>query len=392
MKRILKVRAPIEHTICFDGDWTAQSEITGTIVCNTNDFTNLTGMRVFLVRSGSIHLAELPASRLTFLKYLTSQDNTNLGAGEKLVEGVVTSTRSLEGDKLEQYDFTISIPTSLPPTSQHITYQLLIEAALPRDEVVQTTQNIRIARRTNAPLQLRSSPSVSFPESSLKAKVIFEHREESPNNTHIPATIELSGIEFPPNLAGRRSDTKWLMPREIKWAIEETTVIFSGQPDETGNLPIASATRKESAARISCGSAKLRFKCPFSTPKGHEQEKSGGVLRIPIMLSVPDNSELRANPKLSITGDHLSDTILVTSPPCGVEEERFALLMEYKLRLWIRVGENIYDRVTGSLVDRKPNETAYVVNCDLMSIDDHSMVPPPYEDIRELSSHSSSDT
>jgi hypothetical protein len=194
----------------------------------------------------------------------------------------------------------------------------------------------------------------------------------------------------------RMTETRWLVPREIRWVLEEAAVLVTGCPDATGHVPMSTAHRILKKRQVTTGKEKLKLKYPFTrpgnTPITMHADSSG--LSIPFTISAPKSIPMGDSTALTVAGGHVLHTVLDTTPydPMGLQN-RFAVYLEYRLHIWLRIGEDVFDEASGDLVNRKMDEMAYTVVCPLTQQTTQTqqdgedepvpMIPPSYDGVRE---------
>ncbi|KAF3039357.1 hypothetical protein E8E12_005828 [Didymella heteroderae] len=257
-------------------------------------------------------------------------------------------------------------------------------------------QDLRIIREIAGPVRLEPSRTVSFPETTFAVRASFDPPCFNLKNTTIPTTLRLNGLNLPITNSMRMTETRWLVPREVRWNLEETTVLITGCPDTTGHLPMSTAQRIFKKRQIASGKEKLKLKYPFTrpgnTPVTMHPDKSG--LSIPFTISTPEDIPLGDSSALAVAGGHVLHTVLdiAANDPNGLQK-RFAVYLEYTLHVWLRIGEDVFDETSGDLVNRKMDEMAYTVVCPLVQHSTNTqqgddaepvpIVPPTYDGVWE---------
>jgi hypothetical protein len=193
------------------------------------------------------------------------------------------------------------------------------------------------------------------------------------------------------------NETRWLVPREIRWEFEETAVLITGFPDTTGNLSMATTQRALKKRKLSTGKEKLKLNYPFSR-KGNTPIRvlpDGSGMEIPFFVTAPNCISLSGSTVLSVAGGHILHTVLCSEPSSNpaLPRKRFAVYLEYKLHIWLRIGEDVFDEASGGLVNRKMDEMAYTILCPLSKqsaaqsqddgVEPSSLIPPSYDNVRE---------
>ena len=318
------------------------------------------------------------------------REQFNYDAAEKITECLVTP---VPGSRTNKCNFEILIPSYLPATialsSAEISYALFAICSLPNGKASQSSRELAIFRKNTRAIHLESSRTVSFPESPLAIKASFDTPDLGVKAIIIPTTLQLRGLNLPRTNSMRINETRWLVPREIRWGLEETAVLITGLPDGTGHVPMSTAHRVLSKREVAKGTEKLKLKYPF-TRAGNTfvlmLEDNGGM-EIPFNVTAPKDMKLGNTTALSVAGAHILHTVLdsETALDSGLPQRRFALYLEYKLHTWVRIGEDVFDETSGDLVNRKMDEMAYTVLCPLtmqqapqQEVDDgRSGTPPP---------------
>ncbi|KAF2995225.1 hypothetical protein E8E13_002247 [Curvularia kusanoi] len=323
---------------------------------------------------------------------------------EKLCGVTITPSHAGATSKTVKCDFSLLIPSYLPATvalpSVEVSYAVFATCNLPNGKIVQASQDLHIIREAAKPLHLEPSRTVSFPETTFAVRASFDTPKSGAKNTSIPTTLQLNGLKLPINDSMRTTETRWLVPREIKWELEETAVLITGVPDATGHIPMSSAHRALKKRTLATGKEKLKLRFPFTRPGNTPitllPETNGMQVALPI--SAPATTALGDTTALAVAGGHILHTIQQspsphTQGPC----QRFAVYLEYKLHLWLRIGEDVFDEASGDLVNRKMDEMAYTVVCPLAPTQNDSpraqdtedgepapLIPPSYDGVWEL--------
>ena len=322
---------------------------------------------------------------------------------EKLCSCTITPSQDAGSSKVVTFEFCLSVPSYLPATvalpSVDVTYAVFATCTLPNGKVVQTSETLRIIRQTAKPLHLEPSRTVSFPETTFAVRASFDAPNIGAKNTSIPTNLQLTGLKLPMNDSMRLTETRWLVPREIKWVLEETAVIITGCADATGHIPMSGAHRALKKRTLATGKEKLKLRYPFTrpgnTPVNMLPNNSG--MQVPLRITAPTPLSLGESTALAVAGGHILHTIQSaearTRP--GAPQERFAVYLEYKLHVWLRIGEDVFDEASGDLVNRKMDEMAYTVVCPLTASqagfggqgtvgeEPAPMVPPSYDGVWE---------
>jgi hypothetical protein len=182
-----------------------------------------------------------------------------------------------------------------------------------------------------------------------------------------------------------------MVAREIQWEVEEKATVVSGFPDNTGHLAMHTTARSERKRKICHGKEKLKLKYPFTRPGNTPITMFGETsMGIPVDVKIPKGIDLAGGTTLTVAGGHVLHSVLCSEPSnASTPGVRFALHVEYTLHIWLRMGEDIFDKATGDLVNRKMDEMAYTVVCPLKplygsaevdSLDEPlPVVPPAYE-------------
>ncbi|OAL53627.1 hypothetical protein IQ07DRAFT_667637 [Pyrenochaeta sp. DS3sAY3a] len=364
-------------------------------------------VRVELVRVGRIikggkskHATATKAliSELGFLGSAKDQRTAELdyASAEKISESVIIPT---PGSK-SKCAFRLDIPTHLPPTvelsSVRISYSVVATCDPGTGKLLQSSKPVNIIRQTPGPVNLEPSQTVVYPESPLAIQARFQTLSPSAKRLNIPVALQLHGMLLPPTESMHNNESRWLVPREIRWELEETAVLITGSPDSTGQVPMATAQKVLKKQQLSAGKEKLKLKYPF-TRAGNTVvrmlEEEGGM-EIPINVMAPADTDLSDGRTLSIAGAHILHTVRDCANPLSSSQahSRFAVYLEYKLHIWVRTGEDVFDNASGDLMNRKVDEMAYTILCPLNTQrtprgdgDAHgdeepaTIVPPRYE-------------
>lgn len=323
---------------------------------------------------------------------------------EKLSSCTITPLQKAGSAKTVTFDFCLSIPSYLPATvalpSVNVTYAVFATCTLPNGKVVQTSlHDLRIIRQTAEPLHLEPSRTISFPETTFAVRASFDAPNIGAKNTSIPTTLQLNGLKLPMNDSMRLTETRWLVPREIKWVLEETAVIITGCADATGHIPMSGAHRALKKRTLATGKEKLKLRYPFTRPGNTPVSMlpSNSGMQVPLSITAPTAIALGDSTALAVAGGHILHTVRSAGAHAnpGSPGKRFAVYLEYKLHVWLRIGEDVFDEASGDLVNRKMDEMAYTVVCPLTASQTVSgeqeglgeepapKVPPSYDGVWE---------
>jgi hypothetical protein len=399
-KPTFRIDAPSKHAITFTtGNRASESTLSGCLSIKSLFKTNFSQceIHVYLVRAARWDSVACASSdtRRRFSRILGSSkpsDTLSLANAEKLVQFSTHITVGSESRKAK-CDFSLAIPHYLPPTtalpSTDILYALVAECTTSDGRVLQTSQELQIFRHNTDCIRLQPSLTVTYPESPLAVRVTFAQPLPD-SKTAIPATLCLEGLSLPRKSSMRVTETRWMVAREIQWEVEEKATVISGFPDNTGHLAMHATARSEQKRKISHGRQKLKLKYPFVRPGNTPITMFGETsMGIPVDVRIPKGVDLGGGTALTVAGGHVLHSVLCTEP-CDASTSgiRFALHVEYTLHIWLRMGEDIFDKATGDLVNRKMDEMAYTVRCPLRicegaetnSLDEPlPAVPPVYE-------------
>jgi hypothetical protein len=409
----LSLQVPAEHIITLDLaretlDTTLHGHLSASNVPPECDF-QITLARVGRLTSGKESRNDTASKKLlSELWFMGSEkeqkrERFDYEIAEKLCSCTITPSQNAGASKIVKSDFRLSIPSYLPATvslpSVDVAYAVFATCTLPNGKVVQTSQDLRVTRQTAEPLRLEPSRTVTFPETTFAVRASFDAPTIGAKNTSIPTTLQLNGLKLPMNDSMRLTETRWLVPREVKWVLEETAVIITGCADATGHIPMSGAHRALKKRTLATGKEKLKLRYPFTrpgnTPVSVLPNNSG--MRVPLSIAAPIAIALGDSTALAVTGGHILHTIQSaeahTNP--GTPQKRFAVFLEYKLHVWLRIGEDVFDEASGDLVNRKMDEMAYTVVCPLTASQTAAsdqgavgeepapMVPPSYDGMWE---------
>ncbi|KAF1927142.1 uncharacterized protein M421DRAFT_182737 [Didymella exigua CBS 183.55] len=405
----LALQVPADHIIVITADGASDSLLHGTLI-----FSNVPlqcDIQITLARVGRLKrgkdmendsASKKLMSELRFMRSHKEQKRElfNYEMAEKLCGCFVSPLRGTPTSKTTKCDFVLQIPSYLPATaalpSVDISYAIFATCNLANGEVLQTSQDLRIIREIAGPIRLEPSRTVSFPETTFAICASFGLPSSNHKNSTISATLQLNGLNLPITNSMRVNEMRWLVPREIRWYLEETTVLITGCPDATGHLPMSTAQRVLKKRQIATGKEKLKLNYPFTragnTPITMCPDNSS--ISILFMILAPKDISLGESTALAVAGGHVLHTVLdkYAGNLHGLQK-RFAVYLEYKLHVWLRIGEDIFDEASGDLVNRKMDEMAYTVVCPLIqqrTRDDEytqdqsaQFIPPSYDGIWE---------
>ncbi|KZM20373.1 uncharacterized protein EKO05_0006921 [Ascochyta rabiei] len=411
----LSLHAPAEHIISF----TSNEGPSDSFLCGQISFSNVPlqcDIQVTLARVGRLKQGKDVNDRagskkfIRELGFMGSQkeqkwEQFDYDSAEKLSGCSISPPRTTSDTKPTKCDFRLPVPSYHPATaalpSVEISYAIFATCDLPNGKTLRCRQDLGVIRKNGKPILLEPSRKVSFPESTLVVRASFDAPIMGTKNIVIPTTLQLHGLSLPSTSSMRTNETRWLVPREIKWEFEETAVLITGFPDSTGHVPMSTAQRVLKKRRLAAGAEKLKLKYPFMRPGNTFvrmlQDDNG--MEIPFHISAPKTTQLGDSTALSVAGSHILHTVLLSDPSADAElpQKRFAVYLEYKLHMWLRIGEDIFDEASGDLVNRKMDEMAYTVLCPLTmqhavpaqqgaGLDEAPLpvVPPRYDGVWEL--------
>ena len=329
------------------------------------------------------------------------RDRFDYETAEKLYGCLISPPQGVAGSKSAKCDFDLPIPSYLPATaalpSVDTSYAVFATCVLPNGKVSQTSQDLRIIRENAEPIRLEPSRIVPFPETSFAVQASFDPPDLGSKHITVPTTLQLYGLNLPITNSMRITETRWLIPREIKWEFEETAVIITGFPDATGHLPMSTAQRVLKKRKLAIGKEKLKLKYPFMRPGNTyiRMLSDNTGMEIPFNVTAPKDISLGDSTALSVAGGHILHTVLSSEAPVdpSLPQKRFAVYLEYKLHVWLRIGEDVFDEASGDLVNRKMDEMAYTVLCPLTTLqsahgqqvgrdeEPAPMIPPSYDGV-----------
>lgn len=403
----LALQVPADHTIIILADGASDSLLHGTL-----SFSNVPpqcAIHITLARVGRLKKRKETNNDMASMKILSEfglmgsqkeqkRERLDYNLAEKLCGCTISSPPGNTISKITKCNFDLPIPGYLPATaalpSVDISYAIFAICTLPNGRISQTSQDLRIVREAAEQVRLDPSRTVSFPETMFAVRTTFGLPSFNLKDTAIPTTLQLNGLNLPITNSMRVTETRWLVPREIRWNLEETTVLITGCPDTTGHVPMSTAQRVLNKRQVATGKEKLKLKYPFTQPGNTlitlHADNSG--LSIPFTVSAPRN--IHNSTALTVAGGHVLHTVVDTTAhdPNGLQK-RFAVYLEYKLHVWLRIGEDVFDKASGDLVNRKMDEMAYTVVCPLTRQSTHTqqngedepgpMIPPSYDVVRE---------
>ncbi|KAF3040195.1 hypothetical protein E8E11_007859 [Didymella keratinophila] len=405
----LALQVPADHTIVITADGASDSLLHGTLTFSNvppQCDVQITLARVGRIKKGKETNTETASKKLlSEFGFMGSQkeqkrEQFDYDIAEKLCGCTISPSPGTTTSKTTACDFDLPIPGYLPATaalpSVDISYAIFATCTLPTGKISQSSQDLRIIRETGEHVRLDPSRTVSFPETTFAVRTSFGVPSFNLKDRAIPTTLQLNGLNLPITNSMRVTETRWLVPREIRWDLEETAVLITGCPDATGHVPMSTAHRVLKKRQIATGKEKLRLKYPFTrpgnTPITMHANNSG--FSIPFTVSAPKDISLGDSTALTVAGGHVLHTVLDTTAndPYGLQK-RFAVYLEYKLHVWLRIGEDVFDEASGDLVNRKMDEMAYTVVCPLTQQSTHTqqdgedepapMIPPSYDGVWE---------
>ncbi|KAJ4362681.1 hypothetical protein N0V95_001389 [Ascochyta clinopodiicola] len=411
----LSLDAPADHVISF----TYNEGSSDSLLCGQLSFSNIPvqcDIHITLARVGRLKQgkdANGETGSKHFIRELgftgprkdQNHDQFDYESAEKLSNCLINPPQTTSGSKTIKCGFKLPVPSYLPATaalpSVEISYAIFATCDLSNGTTVQCRKDLHIIRKSTEPLRLEPSRKVSFPESTLAVRASFDAPDLGTKNITIPTKLQLHGLGIPSTSSMRINETRWLVPREIKWELEETAVLITGAPDDTGHIPMSTAQRTLRKRNLAIGTKKLKLKYPFTRPGNSTirmlQDNTG--IEIPFPIHTPKTTQLGDTTALAVAGSHILHTVLCSDSSADPTrpKERFALYLEYKLHMWLRIGEDVFDEASGDLVNRKMDEMAYTVLCPLttqhavlaqqgdeLEEDPLPVVPPRYEGVGEL--------
>lgn len=362
---------------------------------------------VYLIRTGQLKSTGAQSKRsskhrtLSFLKFKNARDVEDFESVEKLAEICLersTTTSQRASPRPRKFDMLVPSPlvvtAALPQVE--IQYTLVAKCSFSNDNTLWTTQPLKVSRNDASPLQFQPTPLTTFPESRVSMKVALNTMSAG---RHLHIKLLLGGLEDPngadvPSVSSlswtRESETRRKVPHLIKWELEEKNTVLSGQQDaECADAILASTARRSEGVRTI---AKGKFQPCLIFPDAFKKSVEDGEafdMQVPFEIRLPADIELASSTELSVSGNRILDTVPCTTLPSekyvSAEGVRFAHYQEYRLRIHVEIGEDIYHKGTGSLVHRKAPQHEYTVVCHsvpperLDEVDEQRGPPPPYE-------------
>jgi hypothetical protein len=403
------LQVPVDHTIITPADGASVSLLQGTL-----KFSNVPphcDIQITLARVGRIKKGKETNINTASKKLLSEfgfmgsrkeqkREQFDYKLAEKLCGCTISPPLGNSASKTTKCDFDLPLPGHLVATaalpSVDVSYAIFATCTLPNGKILQTSQDLRIIRETAEQVRLDPSRTISFPETSFAVRTTFGLPSFNLKETTIPTILQLNGLNLPITNSMRVTETRWLIPREIRWELEETAVLITGCPDATGHLPMSTSQRILEKRQVATGKEKLKLKYPFTspgnTPITMHADNSG--LSVRFVVLAPQDIPLGDSTALAVAGGHVLHTVLDTSTrdPTGLQK-RFAVYLEYKLHTWLRIGEDVFDEASGDLVNRKMDEMAYTVVCPLTQQSTQTqqdgedepvpMIPPSYDGVWE---------
>lgn len=355
---------------------------------------------VFLIRVARLGRNEFNTHRqsstgpLGFLGFKSRQDLQNFKSAETISKVALDSVLdTVDGTCSSSNSFKLLVPSNLPPTTvtanAQIQYAIVAQTTLPDGTTVLAGSPLLISTQSLMPFQLHTSPLTTFPESTVSMQVTFA--KQSSGSKSIPATVHLGGLEVPAgtNLTStlgvswvRDTEIRWMAPRQVRWEIEEVKTTVQGQSQTPGvdSVPTSSSIRSCSRQIISKGKCQPTVQFAFNKPTHAPRDVD---LQFPLDIEIPDHVDIACAPELHIEGNSISNTVAYAD-----DLSRFAICVEYRLRLYVEMGEDTFDKKSGNLVHRKAAQSMYATSFDLKRQGNNSerylcgldLVPPTYDD------------
>lgn len=411
----LIINCPAELPIYHDTqDTSTVYSLFGQISCTyprTLDDTS-THVQVVLARIGEVSMMEhnrckpRSGSFSSFKRIISGQHTRKIQTWEPISAADVqlTCDPSCQSSCTVLGNFKLSVPSRVPPTTTlpiaTIHYQVIARYISPNGEIIQASEPLRISRRTLGSPRLLPPLTTTFPESPISIKLAFG--KPCIGGTTLPISLEFDGIQVAngahicsvPSVSWMRgSETRATTPREITWEIEEATTIVYGHSNTSCSdmLSINDIQRAKTLRTIRKGKHVPKLRYPFTNPYS---ANSGCELATSFNIPVPDGMKLTYANDICVIGEKVHNTVAVTcgagNPEmisCRSGQMRFAVCVEYTLRVRIEMGEDTFHKTTGCLVHRKESQFAYTVECRLRptergeesSMHDEVLTPPSYE-------------
>ncbi|KAJ8116143.1 hypothetical protein OPT61_g2377 [Boeremia exigua] len=405
----ITLQVPVTHTITLDSSGRAsESSLHGQLSCS--NIPAHCDVQITLVRVGRLKRGDETKHDTASKKFMSElgfmgsqkeqrQREFDYETAEKLCGCFVSLPQGIKRSKTAKCDFELSIPPYLPSTaalpSVDISYAIFATCVMPNGKISQAHENLRIIREHAEAIHFEPSRTVSFPETSFTVRANFESPDLRSNSATIPTTLQLNGLKLSMNSSMRATETRWLVPREIKWVFEESAIIVTGFPDSTGHIPMSTTKRILKKRVLATGKEKLKLRYPFTRPGNTyvRMLSDNTGMEVPFTVTVPKDNSPGDSTALSVSGGHILHTVRCcnASPDPNLPQKRFAVYLEYKLNIWLRIGEDVFDEASGDLVNRKIDEMAYTIVCPLTTLHsahaaptdpDHEpapLVPPSYD-------------
>ncbi|KAA8645786.1 hypothetical protein EYZ11_006743 [Aspergillus tanneri] len=385
----VQLSCPASHMVYFDSDGELYGDpLSGSIrLSGHNEIPPLDSLQVSLVRT--IRLRQLPSAvatrRTSWIKdrlALTKSKRNSRHVAEyyssfeqevlrcNLSLNPASSTVSLDGTLLRDFEFALSSPTHTPETILsgslvEVSYELVACATTTTGHILTDSQPLQLIRLKIPDLGEIMTHTRSFPESPVKAQLAICPQLSSPDSCRrYTAQVELRNIALP---AKRASEVTLLVAESVSWHVDEI-VQWDPKNGESG------ITHSRTLASGIC-------KGRWTAPEKIRASISDDTIR-QMKITVP--FEILIDSKIPAVSD-----IDERSPGDGGP----SLSVHHELTVDIVTGRETVSRDNGSLVARKNTVRGFgvtvlipVYSCaetsDIMSRLDMSLeVLPGYEKV-----------
>lgn len=290
------------------------------------------------------------------------RDNDNSSATHKCTEEdtVMQCDLSHPPDVLErgrgtlEFHFSLPIPDNTPGTTEtmlgNVSYAIRATATSASGRTIYSTQRIEILRRMVSGYFEPIEHFRYFQDTEMITDLCLIPTGSPDATTQVTYKAKLTAHRTTAQGA-RKTEMKHIVIKKLRWRVEETVnaMTVSCSDSQRGNTP----TFQKQCVRPLCrGKLKGRWMASRELQVTEDRDD-----RIEVNLNVNIPSDAKAASRLDLSSYNFgrgSERVHRTACGHSGRPEGTAITVDHQLKLDIITGEDTFNQVTGTLVDRKP--------------------------------------
>lgn len=392
----LEIDAPTRHDIFFTpyGE-TYSPSLSGVVSLRPSCFENTTAplVSILLMRLITISTKSSTMRQIVRRKQRPPAFYTEVVACTETSRST-RSIKSTEGHHSLVFEFALSVPTSLSPTT-HTTiattsYALIVHAKTEAGKTIEVHHNMQICRTMVPSAPLVFDHFRKFQRMPFMTRLFLspKHLPDLTSNNQLDGTTLL---EAPLIRRGRPSEIKVVVVREVRWSVAEAVEVSHKHPSSLDAGP------EKRYMRTICEGKTRGNWTPEDMPRWRDDNESLIRTKVPFHILVQ-----KATNDMELLCPQSNDEAPFTSACAKVfhHKQQIAISVSHRLRLEIVIGEDTLIHRTEALVDRKPvrhclgatyplhigpvaydapiPEGAFEVSSELPGYEDLEKMPPAY--------------